>query len=448
MPQVCLAGSCVNTYALDSSTDGGEFEISPDGLPDTDTDWTPPDGEDTPTDTPGEEVPVTCVPQLSPIRPIMGDSIDSGMNEQPEVITLADNSFYILGRKIVTGDPPYKLTAIKITTSGTRGADPVDLIGTTQLPDLHPFIPVQSGMLALFKDLAGIAENKFIFVGYVPGEAPSSALQLGPSNAQSTEAHAVDNGTNLYVVWRQGDEVGGGSTISGCFVEYSVAASGVSTLAGDGTTDVGQPVAAYSGSGYLVAYFFHGDGSDGSPDTLNLVELSDAGEPVGQEALQLEDDRNSVVGRPAMAWAGDRWAVFWQEAEGGVDVPAVLHLTTKTPGSTALDLNVTSRWQDIITQFTQVQTGELDMVWTGSNLGLILKYDGQTAGKKIYFVELENNGDKIGNTLLVNPGASSSFNPSLTFMQTARERYYLFAWLQYSTGIYQISTATYGCTED
>lgn len=449
LPMVCLSGSCVNTYAFDTSTDSGEFEIPPDGFPDTDTDWTPPDGEDTPTDTPEEEGPVVCTPQLSPIRPIMGELIDSGESERPEVITLADNSFYVLGRKIVTGDPPYKLTAIKITTSGTRGSDPVDLIGTTQLPDYHPFIPVQSGMLALFKDLAGIAENKFIFVGYVPGEAPSSALQLGPSNAQSQEAYAVDNGSNLYVVWRQDDEAAGGSTISGCFVEYNVTASAVSTVAGSGTTNIGQPVAAYSGSGYLVAYFYHDDPAGTDGDAIMLVELSDTGEQLGEEEIVgLEDDRNSIVGRPAIAWAGDRWTVFWQEAAGGMDVPSVLHLTTKTPGASALDLNITNRWEDIITQFGHTQTGELDMVWTGSNLGIILKYDGQTAGKKIYFVELENNGDKIGNTLLINPGASSSFNPSITFMQTARDRYYLFAWLQYSTGIYQISTATYGCTED
>ena len=448
MPQVCLAGSCVNTYALDSSTDGGEFDIPPDGFPDTDADWTPPDGEDTPTDTPEEEGPVACVPQLSPPYSIMGSSIDSGMNERPEAITLADNSFYILGRKIVTGDPPYKLTAIKITTNGTRGSDPVDLIGTTSLPDHHPFIPQQSGMIALFKDLAGIAENKFIFVGYVPGDIPSAPLQLSPSNAESTEAYAVDNGTNLYLVWRQEDVINGGSTISGCFVDYSVEASDVTTLAGDGTADLGQPVTAYSGSGYLVAYFYHADASGTDVDSLMLIELDDSGALVGEEAVDLDDERNSVVGRPAMVWAGDRWAVFWQEADGGVDVPSVLYLTTKTPGAGALDLNVTSRWQDIITSFAHVQTGELDMVWTGSSLGLILKYDGQTAGKKIYFLELESNGDKIGDTLLVNPGASSSFNPALTFMQTSRDRYYLFVWLQYSTGIYQIFTASYGCTED
>jgi hypothetical protein len=124
-----------------------------------------------------------------------------------------------------------------------------------------------------------------------------------------------------------------------------------------------------------------------------------------------------------------------------------MHLTTKTPGDAALDLNITERWSPTISSFPHTQPGELDLVWTGRSLGILIKHDGLTAGKKIYFIELAADGARLSEPLLVNTDATSSFNPSITYMETDSESYYLFAWLQSSSeGIHQVYTATYGCT--
>jgi len=454
LPMVCIEGACINTFAPDTTTDLVDVDGTVDTENGADEDAVPPDGEDVPGDTPGEEGTPSCTPSLSQLRPILSqttETVDSGEHERPEVITLPDNSFYILGRKITSDEPPYKLTAIKVATSGSRGGDPVNIFGAADLPPFHHFLPVQSGMLAIFKDLAGISSNRIIFVGYTPSPpTPSAPLPLETTTANSDEAYAVDNHTNLYVVWTETDDGGGGTTIKGGFVEYSVTAGLPVDLAGTvPPAAIGQPVVAYGGTGYLVAYFYHSDPEDpAGDDSLRLIELDSDGTPgPDEETIDLELSANSIVGRPSIVWAGDRYAVLWQEAGGGTETPSSMHLTTKTPGDAALDLNITERWSPTISSFPHTQPGEVDLVWTGRSLGILIKHDGLTAGKKIYFIELGSNGDKLSEPLLVNTGASSSFNPSITYMETAADSYFLFAWLQYSIGgIYQVYTATYGCT--
>jgi hypothetical protein len=469
---VLAAVTLASCYKSDRG-DGGQdassdplFDSSQDAAPDNDNgadeDAVPPDGEDVSVDRPGEDTSVdtleeetapACIPSLSHLRPILSqtiESVDSGEHERPEVITLPDNSFYILGRKITTDVPPEKLTAIKVATSGSRGGDPVNIFGAADLPPFHDFLPVQDGMLTIFKDLAGLASGKIMFVGYIPSPpTPSSPLPLESTTANSDEAYAVDNHTNLYVVWTE-TEAGVSTTIKGGFVEYNVTGGVPIDLAGAAPpAAVGQPVVAYDGTGYLIAYFYHGGPDDpAGVDSLRLIELSADGVPgPEEETIDLELPVNSIVGRPSIVWAGDRYAVLWQEAGGGDYTPSSMHLTTKMPGEAALDLDITERWIPPISSFPYTQPGELDMVWTGRSLGLLISHDGMTAGKKIYFIELRSNGDRLSEPLLVNTGASSSFNPSITYMETAADSYFLFAWLQFSIGgICQVYTATYGCT--
>ncbi|MFH1435302.1 MAG: hypothetical protein ABIJ56_06265, partial [Pseudomonadota bacterium] len=169
LPRVCVNSVCVDKYAVDVSVDfiaeldmaaetDGETDIDGFEMPET-------DGLDVPVeDVATEDVPTECTPSATLPRVILGTDTDSGEDEHAEIITLTNGKFFLLGRKILDGGTSAKLTVVEVTTAGTRGAEPIDILGTTTLPSYHPFLPVSDGMGVFFKDLAGIAHERIVFI--------------------------------------------------------------------------------------------------------------------------------------------------------------------------------------------------------------------------------------------------------------------------------------------
>ena len=140
-------------------------------------------------------------------------------------------------------------------------------------------------------------------------------------------------------------------------------------------------------------------------------------------------------------WAGTKWAVLWQESHDGTGTDTNLHLTTKVPAGVALDTDIKDQWDPPITDFTSQQPGELDMVWTGSRLGIVIMHDGMMSGKNIYFAEFSSEGIRISDDAIkINDPGTSNFNPSLTYLYDDPKEYYLFAWLLRIPHRFTIST--------
>jgi hypothetical protein len=444
LPEVCISSICINPYFPDGKPDlAGDFEES--------TDWNDdkanPDGQDIPD---GWETDGTgpCSPQMSPKFQILGLNVESPADEHPEVVTLADNSFYILGRKYdaTEEDYPYKLTLVQISTSGRSTGYSVDIIAAAVLPGYHQLLAIGNEMGVLFEAHPDTGTDRLVYIHVIPGAVPPADIQpISVTDADSSEPYGADNGGNLFVVYKEAPAAAG-STIESCFVEHDGLTSTAGLrLGGDGTTSVGEPVVSYGRESYLLAYFYHGNPADSDVDRLVLVEVDADGAPIetaGQE-VDLESADNKVVGRPAIAWTGDRWAVLWQEALGPDGSSSYLHMTTMVPGGAFMDVNITAQWSSAITLFSKNQPGELDMVWNGSSLGIAIKHDGGTS-RKVFFGEFEISGTIIGGAFAVSD-QTTTFAPSVTFMQTATERYYLFTWLSSSTGPYYIYDSTYGC---
>ncbi len=452
LPQVCVNAVCVDKYTVDVSVD---MPVELDMPPETDMydidgfEMPEVDAIDLPVeDVTAEDVSTECTPSVTLPRAILGTDTDSGEGEHPEVVALTDGSFFLLGRKILDGGASAKLTVVKVTTAGTRGAEPIDILGTTTLPPYHPFVPVSDGMGVFFKDLAGIAGQRIVFIMRNSSGAHVGQWSLGETDTDTIEAAGVDNNVSVFTVWAEHVPASGGNLIKGGFVTYAGALGASNILVGTGMEDFGQPAIAFNGESYLLACFIHGDPDvDGSKDQLLLAEISSAGTTTASEAVELTNPAaNLAVGRPVAAWAGTKWAVLWQESYDGTGVDTYLHLTTKVPAGMPLDTDIRTQWNPPITDFSARQTGELDMVWTGSRLGIAIKHDGLTAGKNVYFAEFSADGARVGDPALrINNAGTSNYNPSIAFTQTGGNQHYLFSWLQYSAEIYQVNVAAYGC---
>ena len=390
LPQVCINSSCINPYFPDGMPEDleGELEEPPDGWPDTDTIL--PDGQDGQPEEDGDGTG-PCSSIQTPPHQTSASSVDSGADEHPEVVTLADGSFYVLRRSITPADDnPYKYSLIKIAKNAGSLTAPIDILGAPLLPGYHQLLAIGNDMGVLFKAPPEMGEDRIVYIHVTLGSVPPADYwPISVTDPGSSEPFGADNGRNLFVVYRQASPAGMGGTIESCFVEYNgeTATAGL-RLGGDESMDLGQPVVSSGGTSYLLAYFYHGDPDLTELDKLVLREVSSDGSPIETEGEQvpLKNGDNKVVGRPAIAWAGDRWAVFWEEAPETGATDASLHLTTKVPGSPAMDMDITPQWGDSLSPLTRNQPGELDMIWNGATLGLVIKHDAATA-KKIYWGE-------------------------------------------------------------
>jgi hypothetical protein len=92
--------------------------------------------------------------------------------------------------------------------------------------------------------------------------------------------------------------------------------------------------------------------------------------------------------------------------------------------------------------------GMLDMVWTGSRYGVVWTHENPTTGSHVWFFELDRGGEPVNGPHMLNPDATESFNPSITWVETDTQRYYVFAWNEFTStyGWHVLYTYSYGCT--
>ncbi len=400
-----------------------------------------------------EEIP-TCEFVLTPIRTVFDDDPQSFRGNEPEVITLDDGSFYLLSAVYKDHAPPlYENRLVEIAKDGASASDPIEAIEAARLPGYHPLFTVNDGVGSVFRDMAGMPLGRNLKLVTITGLGGFTPLKfvgtLSPDSGYYIEAVGVDNGSNVFVAINREEEED--FVIEGLFVDYNGEAGAPTLLARPmGPRYYGQPAVAYNGETYMVAYFSHLEVNIiNDSDAMKLVEVDGTGEPTDFRAtipvFDLSDTK--VVGRPSIVWTDEQWFVLWQESfeeEGG---ESHLHLTRITSGGITLDSDISSFWEPDITEFVGPQPGELDMVWTGEHVGIVLKHNDAGEDGDIYFTRFESDGMPTGEEPVpVSRRNSMNCNPAITYTEDETGRYYLITWLYLEPGgEYHTRAAVYGC---
>jgi|GEM_PF-3180324 len=456
LPEVCISGSCINIYFKDGGIDFfEEYSEILDAL-DLDTNSDNQDLQET------EGGPTNCEPELSQRRQILGEGNQSGEGEQPQVITLQDGSFYLMGRKYEPQDPDYtyKYVIVQVNNQGVLTGLPIYCLGGRNLPGYHNFFPLLEGggMGILFKASldVGLGDNLAYIRVDQQSNPPVEIKQILVTDSGSDEPYGVDNGENIFVVYKQTlDDPITGTTIESLFLDYQGEnpRKGPTVWSTQDGFEYDSPVVSYSGESYLVAFYKHRGAMTSAEEGMILIELDKNGEWLGEnEEINTFISQNVFAGRPSITWTGDRWVIVSQESPLPEDTSgrSIVHLSTKFPEGLVVDVDITNQWIEkssgLITDFSRVQPGEFDIIWNGNSLGILLKHDGGTQGRKTFFAEFDINRNQLGDVIDVFPGATGTYFPSLTYMENASQKYYLFACLASSTGVYNIMVSTYGCS--
>lgn len=437
-----------------------------DGFSDIVPDTTPPDTTDVPVETPdGVDVddpepdgPGPCTPDFADrARTIFGglsvSSGDEGDPDLPVLLTLSNDQVWVMGR--ITASPSAsdtpKLTYVRVNPENALPqSDWHHPIGSITLDAVHPTAPLgeepdeTTAMITVFPDVHGVSANQMLYMilGTAPvSGTPAGIVGTGPYSTHPTTASAS---TQIMTVWRQGNATDSNSSLNFALIDTAGTVTGPGTAAGDSSEDLGHPTLAFNGTGYGLAYFVN---AGAGTDRTEFVELDAAGTPVSGSSRSWSVAGDSrAVGRPVLVWNGSGYALMWEEAAGTTGTPH-LHLSFVDAGGTgSTDLDLDTALSSVGT-LTSGQPGMLNLVWTGARYGVVWVHVNPSTGTHVWFFELDTDGSIADGPHNLNPDATQSFNPAITWIGTSTLRYYVFAWNEFSsaTGVHVLYTYTYGC---
>jgi len=453
LPQICVDGRCV--------------ERSSDGTVDLLTDVDHPDGLDVPVD--GEDVNPDAEPDgTGPCTPEFADqrrTIFGGLNvstgdegdpDFPVLLTLSNDQVWMMGRIVSSpgGTDTPKMTFVRVNPAN---ALPQSLwyhpITNTNLDAVHPTVPLGDpatdpsiAMATVFPDVDGSASNQMLYM--IVGTEPSTGTPLGftGTGPYSTDPAAASAGNSFLAVWRQGNSTDSNSYLNFGIVDTAGAVTASGTAAGDSTEDLAEPALVHNGTGYGLAYFVH---AGAGADRAQFVELGADGTPVtgSTQSWTVEGD-NTVVGRPVLAWDGDRYALMWEEAAG--TGAAHVHLSfIEAAGASTTDLTLEDMLStELESSVTNEQRGMMNVVWTGERYGVVWVHADIVLGRvRVWFFELDSTGTLTDGPHLLNPESTQTYNPAITWIENSTMRYYVFGWNEFSSssGVHVLYTYTYGC---
>ncbi len=470
LPQVCVAGSCVAR-----SMDGTVFDTTMDSvITDTPTEGDVPVETDVVEDPIEEEVVGPCAPTfLTNARTIFGTmSTSAGAMNDPDrpiilsVPTASTNELWALSRIMSEADSP-KFALRKINpASASLAASAISspLGNLSPMSREHALTPVGQNLALVFQDKAGYNGYQMMYMILAnPYTTPILHQGFTGSETLSSEPAAASNGTDLMAVWRM-DNGAGFSTLQFGRIDGTGAQVGTGAVAGDNTTNMGQPALIFNGTGYGLAYVVHiGAGAD----QVHFLELNADGSQVAGSGLSWTvTEATSIISLnsnntppdpscPALAWSGSEYLLAFEEVSvtEAVSDPSHLHTKVIAPGGAvvlheqiigddvadALSLTVTGR-----------QDGMMDAAFDGDRFGLVWVHEDSVEGARVIFMQIATDGTLVrsaNSPHILNPSSQHSFNPSIAWLETATQRYYGFIWNEFSsaTAVHVTYGLSFGC---
>jgi hypothetical protein len=452
LPKICVDGRCVERASdgtVDVLTDG----VDPDGLD------VPADGEDVNPDAePDGAGP--CTPEFADQRRTIfgGLSVSTGDEGDPDfpvLLTLSNDQVWIMGRiwsSPSATDTP-KLTYVTVNPrNALPGGSWYHPLDSVNLDALHATVPLGDpvadasiAMATVFPDVNGSASNQMLYM--ILGAPPTAGTPVGftGTGPYSSDPAAASAGDSFLAVWRQGNSTDSNSYINFGIVDTTGAVTASGTAAGDSTENMAEPALVHNGTGYGLVYLVH---AGAGLDRTEFVELAADGTPVSgsSQSWTVEGD-NTVVGRPALEWDGDRYALLWEEAAG--TGAARVHLSFIEAGGTATtDSTLEDALSTTVGTVTNEQRGMMDVVWTGERYGVVWVHSDIVAGRvRVWFFELDSTGSLTDGPHLLNPDSTQTHNPTITWIEIGDGYYYVFGWNEFSSreGVHVLYTYTYGC---
>jgi hypothetical protein len=311
-------------------------------------------------------------------------------------------------------------------------------------------VPFGDSIATVLPDVDGVMGNQLVFMPL--NMPPSGALDGFPvtitgTNEYSKEPDAASGTSGIMTVWKQENGMDSNSTIGWAAFDTEGAESGTGTVAGDGTTELARPQIASNGTGYGVVYVLH---AGAGLDEVHFIELGAEGTPVdgsGQSWGVTESD-NLVVGSPALAWGDGGYMILWEE--GGSTATHFHASQVEAGGLFPRDRTLEADLAPSTGAFTSdQQPGMIDVVWNGSRYGVAWVHSSISASRvRAWFFELDSDAVLVDGPILVNPDGTQTYNPSITWLETTTQYYYVFAWQEFSsaTAVHVLYTYSYGCT--
>ncbi len=369
---------------------------------------------------------------------------EEGDPDHPQIVTTASGEVWAGGRIMNEVDSP-KLAYRKLDpASPSLAASPLfTTIDDTTLEPLHPTAALGDTLVTVLRDVDGFASNQMVHRSdTVP---PSDALAMagfGSTGPGSSDPAVAASGGEALAVWRQ--ESGTGSTLMFGRVGSTGAELGTGSAAGDGTGNLGRPDLGSNGVLYGLAYFdLQGPGAD----TAHFVALNKNGTPVaGTERAWPVLGTDELVGRPAVAWAGGRWAAAFEEVDGSTTAQLRLILVGSDPASD-VEVDLDAALSPFTGAFTGSQQGMMDMGYSGWEMGLVIVHDDPAAGARVWLAEVGTDGALLADPFMLNPSAQHSSNPALTWNETDERQYWVFVWNEFSSAsaVNVMWGSSYGC---
>jgi hypothetical protein len=454
MSRIILCGllifleACYHTQGLTGDTSIEERDTY---TPDTATDPTPdpprPDGPSPDAaDVPPDEDPWPCIPTF-PERPVtvlggLHSSVgDEGDPDHPDLITLDSGEVWLISRIVNSPGETVtpKLTLVMVyPPSANPGGTYYHPVTHVELDSTHPMVPFGDSLAIVHQDRGDFSANEIL---YRILEMPPESGELGAfsgTDHYSSQPAAASSGTGLCAAWRQEHETGP------ITIEFGIVDE-AGTLASSGTASVDSgdepldPMVVYNGSGYGILYLM----STAGPFAMAMAQLEEDGSPSPVPWAPIPAAEEGLTGRPAVAWDGSRYAILF---EGSVWGEAAMHFVRHRPDGGGSGTTITEGLKPTTGAITD-PLGMLDMVWTGSRYGVVWAHLNPTLGSRIWFFEMDIDGDVVNGPHLLNPDATQSFNPAITWIKTDTMRYYVFAWDEFSdaTAHHVLYTYSYGC---
>jgi hypothetical protein len=324
-------------------------------------------------------------------------------------------------------------------------------LGSVTLDAYHPTVPFGTSIATVLPDVHGFLGNQLAFMPLTM--PPSGAVSGFPVAVTGTDAYsrqpaAASNGSGVMILWRQGNGMDSTSTLGWATFDTAGTETGAGTLAGDSTTDLGQPQIVSTDTGYAAVAVLHlGAGLD----QVQFMEIAADGTPVEgtNQYWTVTELDNLVVGSPALARGDGQYAILWEE--GGGATAAHFHLSQVDAGGTSpRDATLESALAPSTGAFTaNQQPGMIDVAWTGSRYGVAWVHSNVSLSRiRAWFFELGPSGALIGTPELLNPDGTQTQNPSIAWLQTSTQYYYVFLWNEFSSasGVHVLYSYSYGCT--
>lgn len=148
----------------------------------------------------------------------------------------------------------------------------------------------------------------------------------------------------------------------------------------------------------------------------------------GSEVLITSDDYGICPGQPDFVQSGDNYGVVWRENRAGTETTQIYFKRIDLNGQTVTgDIKLTQERQG---------RGLPSIAWTGTEYGLAWQdlRDEPAAGggnAEIYFVRLDNNGNKLGNEMRISNCSSHCGGAELSWNSSG---YYDLSWVENING--------------